>query len=51
MFDTLVVSVGFVVDGLALGRGFHRGLRCYSAIISGSSLHTHLSSRNSIATI
>jgi len=27
MFDSLVVSVGFVVDGVALGRVFHRALR------------------------
>lgn len=51
MFDSLVVSVGFVVDGVALGRVFHRALRCYSTVISASSLHTHLSSKISIATI
>jgi hypothetical protein len=54
MFDPLVVSVDFVVDGVAPGRFFfffteHFGVTL--PVISASSLHTHLSFRNSIATV
>ena len=53
MFDPLVVSVDFVVDGVAPGRVFffteHFGVTL--PVISASSLHNHLSFRNSIATV